>query len=170
MAPGLPICTDEGGVVTTTRAITVLTLDDVVSHCDLRFQPAVVGEVPRQPGVYCHVDPQDGAVLYIGSATGAYGLRRRLGNELTWIAETERDYPDHLSRRTSRAAVIAGLVEHRTQAHFATTTTPADARDWERRLLHLSVLLTGAPPILRGWNIRGVSADAFAWMLGRISP
>lgn len=164
-----PIRRDWGRCMTTTRAISVMTLADVLRHSDLRFAHADTDPLPASPGVYCHVDPLDGAVLYIGSAAGNHGLRRRLGSELNWIAATAGD-DGHLSRRTNRAAVIAGLVEHRTQAHYAITATGADARAWERRLVHLSVLLTGAPPLLRGWDVRGASAEAFHWVRARLQP
>jgi hypothetical protein len=148
--------------MTVTRTVEVLTLEDVERVLRINFSHYEQTPILSGPtGVYCHVEIATGAVLYVGSASGAGGLRRRLGDELRWIAETTNNYTDHRSRRLDRAAVIAGLAEHRSDAYFYETDTGADARDLERQILHLSVLLTGLPPLLRGWNIRGASQVSF---------
>lgn len=155
--------------MTITRSVIMLSLDDIQNRFDLTLKAVNSDPLPTSPGVYVHTSRIDGAVLYVGSAAGSVGLRRRLRDELRWIAETRSDYLSQLDRRTDRAAVIAGLVEHDTSAFFVETSTTNEALQWERRIIHLSVLLTGAPPYLRGWNVRGTSAQAFEWVRARLT-
>lgn len=147
----------------------MLTLDDVQGIVSQDFKPAGDTPLPRTPGVYVHVARADGALFYVGSASGSEGLRKRLGQELRWVEATQADYANQHDRRVDRAAVIAGLVEHDTAAYYFETATTSEARDWERRIIHLSILLTGAPPYLRGWDVRGSSLEAFHWALRHVT-
>ena len=149
------------------RQVQTMTLDDIQDYANIQLVRAEKGSIPTQPGVYCHIDSTDRAVLYIGSASGSVGLKRRLGDEIRWIEESMGSHTDHAARRSANAAVIAGLAEHATVPYYLVTATTDEAKNWERRLVQLCVVLTGAPPLLRGWNLRGASLDAFRWAVSR---
>lgn len=103
-------------------------------------------ELPATPGVYVWVtDDASGAVVYIGSASGKGGLRKRIGDEVRWRDEHAAEIArDALSRVVlSRAPIVRAAVEDGLAVHFAeaappswalgdpSTALPQTAKEWE---------------------------------------
>lgn len=133
--------------------VNALTLQDITTATtpELTWTPvADDAEIPQQPGVYIWVAQETLAVLYLGRAIGAGGLRTRLGREMGW--KKANDVTGH--SRTVNAFTA--------EPHYALTATADEAKQWERTLLHLHLHATGLVPVINGgaWWSKGDHHDA----------
>lgn len=147
-------------------AVEALSVDDVHGRTgdELTWVPVegAAAGLPAEPGVYLWSTAAEGAVVYIGSATGADGLGKRLRDELRWKAEVA-GVEDRAVLRTDYAGHPRVVHDMQAGVQYAATS---DALLWERRLLHLSLALTGLWPVLNGaaWWQRGrYDEEARAW-------
>lgn len=138
--------------------VNALTLHDITlaTSPNLTWQPVAGGPaIPRAPGVYVWIAQGTDAVLYIGRASGAGGLRTRLTRETTW--KTANDVIGH--SRTVNA--------YSADPHYAVTPTGDEAKTWERNLLHLHLHETGLVPVIHGgawWNRSTPHEDSRTWV------
>lgn len=139
--------------------ITALDRQDLESaFADLRWQDVEdPASAPEEKGVYAWVGRLR-HVLYIGSASGAYGLRGRIRTHV--FHRTRADELSVPDKRDKYMAAVAGLSEH--GASVICAVTP-NAIEVEATLLAYSTVMTGTTPLLNGggwdWTVATKAAS-----------
>ncbi|MDD7966116.1 hypothetical protein [Actinomycetospora lemnae] len=125
-------------------------LDDPTFLC-------VRAALPREPGLYLWTAAPDGAwsgqssdraVIYLGRATGAGGLRARLGDELRWVRNGVGRTANY--RQANFHGHPRAMIMHDARTLYAVTADREQAAELERELLAVASYGCALSPLANG--------------------